>query len=101
MPIWIAPLVLGALSLWVALHAAAAPTDGPVAALFPPWWGMSDTVLAASGAGQVVRAGALPFIAVVAQADRPALRRAGAWLLLDPLALAGCLQGADRTQHGF
>lgn len=63
---------------------------GEVAAVFPPWWGVERVVAQAGGAGSVVRMGGVSFVVVVAGADRPRLRRDGAWLLLDPVALGGC-----------
>ena len=64
--------------------------DGPVAAIFPPWWDARSAFVAAGDAGAVVRFGALPFVVIVAATDRARLRAAGAWLLLDPRALGGC-----------
>jgi hypothetical protein len=77
------------------LLGAWAPAAGPVAAVFPPWWTQARALAAAGEVGDVVRFGALPFIVVVVPAagtTRPGagLRHAGAWLLLDPLALGGC-----------
>ncbi|MGI4945701.1 MAG: hypothetical protein ACRYHQ_34935 [Janthinobacterium lividum] len=70
------------------------PSDGPIAALYPPWWSASQCLLAAAAGGRPVRFGAAGFVVVVSP-DTPdaarLLRRAGAWLLLDPRALGGCL----------
>lgn len=70
----------------------APPARGPIAAVFPPWWGDRRAFVAASTAGPVVRFGAVPFIVVVAAAgnDRALLYAAGAWLLLDPRSVGGC-----------
>jgi hypothetical protein len=77
--------------LGVALASVLAPRDdGPVAAVFPPWWGYGRTMASAGAAGGIVRFGAFPFVAIVAAADRRLLRSHGAWLLLDPLAAGGC-----------
>jgi hypothetical protein len=94
-PSWVAgyvPLILiGLLPLGVAVAAQfAPPADGPVAAVFPPWWDARSAFVAAGDAGPVVRFGALPFIVIVAATDRARLRAAGAWLLLDPRALGLC-----------
>jgi len=78
--------------------------DGPVAAVFPPWWD-AQRALAATVLAQavMVRAGAWPALVVAADAS-PAgaagdagapglgerLRAAGAWLILDPRSLRGC-----------
>ena len=68
--------------------------DGPIAALYPPWWSASQCLLAAAAGGMPVRFGAAGFVVVVLP-DTPdaarLLRRAGAWLLLDPRALGGCV----------
>lgn len=64
--------------------------DGPVAAVFPPWQSAGTSFAAASSVGAVVRHGVWDFVVVVQAPDRGALRAAGAWLLLDPLA-AGCI----------
>ena len=79
------------LPLAVAGAAALAPVaDGPVAAVFPPWRSAGSSFAAASSGGAVVRHGVWDFVIVVQAPDRVALRDAGAWLLLDPLA-AGCI----------
>jgi hypothetical protein len=83
--------LIALLPLGVALMSMfAPPVEGPVAAVFPPWWDGRRTFVAAGAAGPVVRFGALPFIIVVAAGDRARLRAVGAWLLLDPRAVGGC-----------
>jgi hypothetical protein len=72
---------------------ASAPAEGPVAALFPPWWSSADVVTAAGSAGRIVRLGTVHFIVIVAPdgsdtAER--LRAAGAVLVLDPINADGC-----------
>lgn len=84
-----AALCAGSLAMTLLLSMAP-PPDGPVAAVFPPWWGGARSLLAAAPVGPVVRFGALPFIVVVMPERRDLLRRAGAWLVLDPRALGGC-----------
>jgi len=77
--------------LAVALAATLAPApNGPVAAVFPPWWNAGQAITQAWSAGPVIREGAVPFIIVVAAADRARLRALGAWLLLDPRTVGGC-----------
>ena len=79
--------------------ATMAPGDdetAPVAVLFPPWWDGDRSFLAAVDAGGVVvREGAVSSL-LVAQSSEPGFRRklhaAGAWLLLDPKAIAACLK---------
>ncbi len=72
-----------------------------VAVVFPPGWGERDVLLASAEAGQnLVRFGALPNIGIVefsSSADLEELRAVGAWFLLDPQALGGCLIGAEYT----
>jgi hypothetical protein len=66
---------------------------GPVAAVFPPWWAGTHSMAAAGQIGAVVRFGAFPFVVVVVPEGENAderLRRAGAWLVLDPLAFGAC-----------
>ena len=66
---------------------------GPVAAVFPPWWGGTQAFRAAAQTGAVVRFGALPCIVIVLPAQvsgRAALWRAGAWAVLNPAAFGGC-----------
>ena len=87
--------------------AAAAPLDAHVRALFVrpdptealPFFG--DEVAPAM-AGEIVDAGAFPFILIV-QSDRPGLadrlRAAGALLLVNPLGASGCGQRATRNPN--
>lgn len=88
-------LTLGTLLACAAIELAPAPA-GPVAAVFPPWWGGTRAVLAAAPAGAVIRFGALPCIVILQPAPlgRTLLRRAGAWAILNPAALGGCNPGA-------
>jgi hypothetical protein len=95
---WPALLLLLASSLgtaWLELRPLAA-VGAPIAAIFPPWWQADRTfVAAASAGGAVVRAGAWPNILVVTAEDGDLprrLREAGAWLLVNPIALGGCFK---------
>jgi hypothetical protein len=67
--------------------------DG-VAVVFAPWTAAGSTLVqAVDGGGRFVRFGGLPFIAVVMPDDSDYANRmlhAGAWLVLDPRALAAC-----------
>ena len=91
---WLLPSALALVSLAAAAGIELQPAPrGPVAAVFPPWWGGARAMLAAASAGPVVRLGALPFIVValpVAGDGFARLRGQGAWLLLNPQALGGC-----------
>jgi hypothetical protein len=72
---------------------ASAPAEGPVAALFPPWWSSADVVMAAGSAGRIVRLGSVHFIVVVAPDGSDTTERlhaAGAVLVLDPIIAGGC-----------
>ena len=80
---------------WLGLQ----PQPGrPVAALFPPWWGLPRAFAAAAAAGgDVLRTGAWPSLLVVSAPDRgfgARLHAAGAWLILNPQALGACSPGA-------
>ena len=74
----------------------ARPRDGQnVAAVFAPWLGTERAFgLVASAGGEIVRTGFIGTI-LVAHSDSPGfaerLRSAGAWMVVDPLALGGCL----------
>jgi hypothetical protein len=65
-----------------------------VAVVFAPWTAANRTLLeAVGGGGRFVRFGGLPFIAVVMPDDGDyanRMLRAGAWLVVDPRALAAC-----------
>lgn len=91
--------LLLAFSLLGALAAGLTPGDGQahLAVIGAPWKrldGMAALVAAADG--RIVEAGGLPNV-IFARSDQPgfaaALYRAGAWLVLDPALLRGCLGG--------
>ncbi|WP_156917487.1 hypothetical protein [Salinarimonas rosea] len=91
----LALFVLASLALPLAAGAPADVRTG-AAVVFPPWTSQADAFarIGQSG-GALVSAGSVPFVAV-ATASEPAafaraVRTAGAWLLLDPGALGGCL----------
>jgi hypothetical protein len=98
---WAGPVGLAAFSLAAALSLGLAPpAQGPVAALFPPWWGGAKSLLAASGAGAIIRFGALPSIVIVqpaAPGGSVQLHHLGAWAVLDPQVFGGC--GATSQQR--
>jgi hypothetical protein len=65
-----------------------------VAVIFPPWWNAQRAFLASASAdAAIVRMTALPSLLVV-RPDRhdglARLREAGAWLAIDPQAIAAC-----------
>jgi len=95
---WPALLLLLASSLgtaWLELRPPAT-AGAPIAAIFPPWWDADRTFAAAASAGSaIVRAGALGNIVVVAAEGDDLPRRlseAGAWFLVNPIAVGGCLK---------
>jgi hypothetical protein len=69
------------------------PTFGPVAAVFPPWWNASRALDAAAQGGLVLRIGIANVIFVLPDPanGRSQLWHAGAWLLLNPRVLVGCV----------
>ena len=94
---WLAPLALLVVSLLGALAIGLAPRPGQAqfAVIGAPWAGLEGMVaLVAIAEGAVVDAGSLPNV-IFAQSDSPdfaaAAYRAGAWLVLDPVLLRGCL----------
>lgn len=78
------------------LAAPSADARAGAAVVFAPWTSQADAFarIGASG-GALVRAGAFPFVAVAVAEDHEAFARAvaaaGAWALLDPRSLGGCL----------
>jgi hypothetical protein len=76
------------------------PGQTQFAVFAAPWRGLVETAeMVAAAGGAIVDAGGLPNV-VIAYSDDPAfvdaLYRAGAWLVLDPLLLRGCLGLAAR-----
>jgi len=80
-------LVAGACTLAVATNTAAKPgDDSVVAAVYAPWRDATDIFTHAAAAAPVMSQGAAPFILLVrprSPAEREALGRSGAWLILD------------------
>jgi hypothetical protein len=72
-----------------------------VAIAFPPWWTTQESFAAAASANaEIVRTTAIPALLVVkpdAQDGLTRLREAGAWLTLDPQAIAACFN--DRKKE--
>jgi hypothetical protein len=90
------PVTLALASLAASASIALQPAPrGPIAAVFPPWWSAQHTMLAAAQGGPVIRFGAWSFIVITgpgSAATASELRRQGAWLLLNPVALGACGQ---------
>ncbi len=96
-PFWSAILLLIASTATLSALEAEPRETSDVAAVFPPWLSSAAAFAGvAKAGGDVVRAGVLPTI-LVAHGDDPGfparLHEAGAWLVLDPFALGGCLTG--------
>ena len=92
---WIGPTLVLIGGFLGAVALSLPPKEGrPVAAMFPPWWGMTDAfVAAASAGGVVVRNGAWPALIVTASPEpdfNTRLREAGAWFVFDAGAFGGC-----------
>lgn len=86
------------LSSWIfiaALSFQARPGAEVVAVVFPPWWSAQHALQAAASANAAfVRTTAIPAVLVVRPDERAGLTRlrdAGAWIAIDPQAVAACL----------
>jgi len=96
-PAWLSAAAL-LFSSWIAIAALSfqVRTDAEVVAVaFPPWWSTQQAFEAvASANATIVRLTAIPAVLVVRPDDRAGLtrlREAGAWLAVDPRAVAACL----------
>ena len=100
------PAWLGAAALliasWIAVAALSlhAGADAQIVAVaFPPWWSARQALLAAASANaSIVRMTAIPALLVVRPDSKSGLRRlydAGAWLAIDPQAVAACFRADD------
>ena len=90
-PAWLPAATLCLMGLAPAAVLGAQPQDpARAAAVFPPWWSQAETLAAADRAGDVAGVGALSSIVITtAPGGREgdfarALRREGAWLVIDP-----------------
>ena len=97
-PAWLNAAALLIVS-WVAIAALAfqaRPGTEIVAVAFPPWWSAQQVLLAAASAdAAIVRPTAVSAILVVRPNDQDGLvrlRNAGAWLAIDPQAIAACFK---------
>jgi hypothetical protein len=93
---WLGAACLLAAS-WIAVAALTLqvrPDTDVVAVAFPPWWDTNHTITAAASAdAAIVRMTALPSLLIVrpdGQDGLARLRSAGAWLAMDPQAIAAC-----------
>ena len=95
-PVWLNAAAL-LVSSWIAIAAFSFQIRSGaevVAVAFPPWWGAQQVFQAAAAANAaIVRETALPALLVVRPDNFDGLaqlRKAGAWLLMDPRAIAAC-----------
>ena len=91
------------LTSWIAiatLSLQVRPGTEVVAVVFPPWWNSQQALRAAASAdAAIVRFTAFPSMLVVRPDNHDGLtrlRNAGAWLSIDPLAIAACFDNTDR-----
>jgi hypothetical protein len=96
-PAWLNAAAL-LIASWIAVAALSLQVRAGaevVAVAFPPWWSARQAFLAASSANAaIVRTTAVPAVLVVRLDDNDGLKRlrnAGAWLTIDPQAIAACL----------
>jgi hypothetical protein len=95
-PAWLnaAALLVASFIAIAALSLQVRPGSEVVAVAFPPWWTAQEVLLAAASANAaIVRMTALPALLVVRPDDHDGLtrlREAGAWLAVDPQAIAAC-----------
>ena len=92
-PAWLNAAALLAVS-WVAIAALSLqvrPGAEIVAVAFPPWWDAQEVFIAAASANAaIVRVTTIPSLLVAR------LRQAGAWLTIDPQAIAACFAKQNR-----
>ena len=100
-PAWLGAAALMVAS-WIAVAALSLQVRAGaevVAVAFPPWWSTQQALLAAASANAaIVRMTAFPDLLVVRPDGNGGLSRlyeAGAWLTIDPQAIAACF----KTDH--
>ncbi|MGZ3311161.1 MAG: hypothetical protein ACXU89_28570 [Xanthobacteraceae bacterium] len=96
-PAWVSAtgLLIASFVAVAALSLQVRPGAEIVAVAFPPWWSAERIFTAAASAdAAIVRITAIPSLLVVQPDGRGGLarlREAGAWLAIDPQAVAACL----------
>ncbi|HET6838668.1 MAG TPA: hypothetical protein VFH41_02920 [Bradyrhizobium sp.] len=101
-PAWLnaTALLLASVVAVAALSLQVRPGVEVVAVAFPPWWTSQQVFEAtASADAAIVRTTAVTAILVVRPDEHEGLtrlRQAGAWLTIDPQAVAGCFNTADK-----
>ena len=95
-PVWLNAAAL-LIASWIGIAALSLQvrTGAEVVAVaFPPWWSDRQALLAtASANAAIVRTTAVPALLIVRPDDNDGLtqlRKAGAWLTMDPQAIAAC-----------
>jgi hypothetical protein len=95
-PAWFNAMALLVVSFFGVAALSLQPRPGAeiVAVAFPPWWTTQDSFAAAAAANaEIVRTTAIPALLVVKpdiHGGLIRLRKAGAWLTLEPQAIAAC-----------
>lgn len=95
-PVWLNAAAL-LIASWIGIAALSlqVKTGAEVVAVaFPPWWsGQQAFIATASANAAIVRTTAVPALLIVRPDDNDGLtqlRKAGAWLTMDPQAIAAC-----------
>jgi hypothetical protein len=93
-------LLLASVIAVAALSLQVRPGVEIVAVAFPPWWTSRQIFEAAASAdAAIVRTTAIAAVVVVRPNDHEGLtrlRQAGAWLTIDPQAVAACFNNPDK-----
>jgi len=103
-PAWLnaTALLLASAIAVAALSLQVRPDTEVVAVVFPPWWSTQHIFEAAASANAaIIRTTAIAAVVVVRPDDHEGmtrLREAGAWLAIDPQAIAACF---NRTGRGI
>ena len=103
-PAWLnaTALLLASAIAVAALSLQVRPDTEVVAVVFPPWWSTQHIFEAAASANAaIIRTTAIAAVVVVRPDDHEGmtrLRKAGAWLAIDPQAIAACF---NRTGRGI
>ena len=101
-PAWLnaTALLLASVVAVAALSLQVRPGAEIVAVAFPPWWNSQQIFEAtASADAAIVRTTAIAALVVVRPNDQEGLsrlRQAGAWLTLDPRAVAACFNTTNK-----
>jgi hypothetical protein len=101
-PVWLnaTALLLASVVAVASLSFKVRPGAEVVAVAFPPWWTSRQIFEAtASADAEIVRTTGIAAVLVVKPNDHEGLtrlRHAGAWLTLDPQAIAACFNDRDK-----